>query len=160
MPLSTEYVFEQDPPRRPALDDLHDGQIQNSTRKPPSVGHPDARAMNQSDRLVVAMAALGAVAALRCTITAGVPSLELVACVRSDMDASDFTPTDNAAGDTSVVHTGGLLPSKTLNPIVWQIDDVEIDRLRAYPIANGFRVKSKLVAVATDCNWEALIFGI
>lgn len=162
MPLDSTPTYEQDPPRWPAAGDLHEGALENDAEFPPTPAEPNADAMNQSDAQVILLAA-GALMAitLAVTITAGAPAItDILFCVHPDVVIGDFTVTDNAAGDTSIVYTGDLLPPKKRPPQGAQTDDVEIDRFRVFDITGGARVKSKLGASATDCNFVLDLYGV
>jgi hypothetical protein len=162
MPLDSTSTYEQTPPRRPALDDLNGGNLQNRADFPPTpYEHPDARAMNQSDRQLVALAAISAAVGLHVTFPGGTPTIQVVMGVRTDLEAADFTITDHGNGDTTIVHTGGMLPVKTL-PVhsLTQADDTEIDRIRAVPVTNGVRVKTKLGATGTDAAFVLWLTGV
>lgn len=161
MPLDSTVTYDQDPPRRPTIDDLNGGALENDTAEPPAVGvDPDARAMNQSDRQVVALGNVSQCARIEVHFTAGVPSISGIWGLPTGLEADDFNVTDNGNGDTSITHTGGLLPAAQWSSSVTLCADVEIDRFRAYSITNGWRVKTKLGATGTDCNFVLHISGL
>lgn len=154
-------TYEQSPPRRPSLDDVGGGAYQNDTKHPPDPGDPNAHDVNQIAKQVVALAALGAAAAIHVTFSGGTPSIVSVQCVRADITGDSFSILDNAAGDTSITHTGGLLPVATWPAFAHQVDDTEIDRgPRVSSITNGWRIKSKLGATGTDCNFVLFVSGL
>lgn len=161
MPQETDLVtYEQTPPRLPVLDDLHGGELENVPGKTPGPDHPNAYAMNQSDRLVIAHANVTPSVKLYVTFPGSVPTISRIDSTRSDLSAGDFTLTDNGAGDTSITHTGGKLPARRWPATVAQVDDTEIDRIRGVPITNGVRVKTKLGTVGTDAAVVVEFSGI
>ena len=154
-------TYEQLPPRRPSLEDMGGGAFENDTEFAPSPGDPSAHDVNQMAKQCVALAALSAAVAIHVTFSGGTPSISSVQAVRSDLVAASFTVTDNGAGDTSITHTGGLLPTATFPAFAQQVDDVEIDRgPRVAPITNGWRIKTKLATVGTDSNFLLIASGL
>jgi hypothetical protein len=160
MPDTDTVTFEQTPPRLPTLDDLHGGRLQNVPGKPPGPDHPNALAMNQSDRLVVGLANVAPAVKLHITFPGGTPTIQNISSPRTGLVAGDFTMVKNGNGDTSITHVGGKLVGVRWAATVCQVDDVEIDRIRAVPIANGVRVKSKLGTVGTDCAVVVEMSGV
>jgi hypothetical protein len=154
-------TWEQSPPRRPSLDDVGGGNYANDTEHPPDPGDPNAHDVNQMAKQVVALAALGAAAAIHVTFSGGTPSIASVQCARADVVPASFSVTDNGAGDTSITHTGGLLPAVTWPAWARQVDDVEIDRgPRVISITNGWRIKTKLNTTGTDSNFVLFVSGL
>ena len=162
MPLDSTLTYEQDPPRRPALDDLDGGACENDPKKPPQPGiDPSAEAMNQRDKLVVGLAALVGAAWVHVTFSAGTPSIAAVGGMRQGANAlvaGDFAVTDNGAGDTSVVHAGGKLPPKTWPSFAVPVGAAAAE-IAAEQITNGARVRSKVSASAADANFLLFLSG-
>ncbi len=160
---SSTLTYEQDPPRRPTLDDLDGGQLANDAEFPPVPGNdPDAHAMNQRDKLVVALAALAGVAWVHITFSAGTPSIAAVGGMRQGGEAlvaGDFTLVDTGVGDTSVTHTGGLLPPKTWPAFALPVGAAACE-IAAEQITNGARVRSKVSASAADANYLLFLSGV
>jgi hypothetical protein len=153
-------TYDQTPARLPVLDDLHGNLLENVPGKTPGPDHPNAFAMNQGDQLHVAHANVLPSTKLYISFPGGVPTIQRVDSTRTGLVASDFTVTDNGPGDTSITHTGGKLPAVRWPATAHQVDDTEIDRCRAVPIANGTRVKTKLGTVGTDAEVVLEISGI
>ena len=160
MPTTDTLTYDQTPPRLPVLDDLNGGTITNDTEFTPNVGDPNALGMNQSDRQIVALANVAPAMHIEVHFASGTPSIYGLWGLPTTMSAGSFTVVDNGAGDTSVTHTGGLLPGLRWSATADQVDDTEIDRLRVVPITNGWRVKSKLGTVGTDCNFVLHVSGL
>lgn len=166
MPASNTRTFDQTPPRRPTIDDVGGGLKSNRTPAPDPVRDATAEDYNQLGQQGVAAGTMIPLARVFVTISGGVPTVTSVMAPGSAVSTSSFTVTDNGAGDTTISWPVALLPSRAAGPIVSQIDDTEIDRLRAYnvtvaePAANspGVRVKSKLGVTGTDCNFVVDIF--
>jgi len=161
MPSSTR-TFDQTPPRRPTIDDVGGGLKTNRTPAPDPVRDATAEDYNQLGQQGVAAGSMIPLARVFVTISGGVPAVTSVMAPGSAVTTSSFTVTDNAAGDTTISWPVALLPTRAAAPGgLTQTDDTEIDRLRALyttaavPAANSpaVRVKSKLGATGTDCNF-------
>ena len=149
MPLSNTLTYDQTPWHRPGIDDLGGGAHKNLTKPRDPRTVPDADTFNQTVRQIVAMASLAPSVRIQVEFTAGTPAITQLAALNSGLLIGDFTVTDNGAGDTSLTLVS--MTGEQLRPCELTIaEDVEIDRLRVVPIANGWRVKTKLGAVGTD----------
>lgn len=133
-------TYLQTPPRRPVISDLHGGIIENDAEFPPDPGDPEANAMNQSDKLMVHAHELIDGAKLYVTVSG---TTAIAGVWPSTLEAGDFTVVDNGVGDTSITHTGGLLPAATWPATVdvvgnsgGRVGDVE-------SIANGWRIRMR-----------------
>ncbi len=163
---SSTRTFDQTPPRRPTIDDVGGGLKSNRTPAPDPVRDATAEDYNQLGQQAAASGTMIPLARVFVTISGGVPTVTSVMAPGSAVLTSSFTVTDTGPGDTTVSWASTLLPTRAAGPVVSQIDDVEIDRLRAYnvtvavPVANspGVRVKSKLGATGTDCNFVVEIY--
>jgi hypothetical protein len=154
---SSTLTFDDSPPRRPSLDDVGGGQKVNATTPPDPVAQATAEDFNQISKQVVAHGALVPLARLFVTFSAGVPSITGMQSPSADLVVGDFTVTDNATGDTTISWIESSLPQRAAGPIVSQIDDVDIDKMRAFnTTASGnpaVRVKSFLGGAGTDANF-------
>jgi hypothetical protein len=147
--LSSVLTYDQTSWHRPGVDELGGGAQENLTppRDPRMV--PDVRSFNQLVRQIVADAKLAPSARIQVEFPGGVPTITAVAALNTTLVAGDFTITDNGNGDTSF--TIAKYVGETLRPLeLTVVSDVEIDRERIFPIANGWRVKTKLGATGTD----------
>jgi hypothetical protein len=157
----TTLTFDETPPRRPGIGDVGGGAKEDDVEFPPNpVTMATADEYNQIGGQVVGLWAVCAAAVVHVTISGGTPSITSVWSPRTGLVAGDFSLTDHGAGDTSVLHAGGKLPPATFPAFALQVDDVEIDRVRAVPVTNGARVKTKLGATGTDCNFVVIFSGI
>ena len=154
---SNTLTFDETVPRRPTLDDVGGGLKTNATQAPDPVRDATAEDFNQMSKLHVAACRTIPIATLFVTFAAGVPSITALLAPGTDVDATDFTVVDNGVGDTTIHWAVTKLPVRTGGPKVSQTDDIEIDRLRAIYVTAAsnpaVQVKSKLGAVATDCNF-------
>jgi hypothetical protein len=159
---SNTLTFDESPtPRRPTIDDLGGGAKQNATSVPDPVRQATAEDFNQTTKQIAAMGRVIPLATVFVTISAGVPTVSGVLAPGSSVSTGSFTLTDNGAGDTTISWAATLLPTRSVGAKAFQTDDVEIDRIRAVygtasvPTANSpaVRVKTKLAAVGTDCNF-------
>jgi hypothetical protein len=157
----TTLTFDETPPRRPGIGDVGGGAKEDDVEFPPDpVTMPTAADANQMALQIVGLWAVSAAAIVHVTFSGSTPSIAGVFSPRTGLVAADFALTDNGLGDTSVVHAGGKLPPATFPAFALQVDDVEIDRVRAVPVTNGARVKTKLGATGTDCNFVVIFSGI
>jgi hypothetical protein len=151
MTAPAEYTYATTTPRRPSLDDLGGAGFENHPTHPPDRRTmPNAEEANQKAQNLAGLNRVCPLAVLYVTFAAGAPVLTTVRAMREGVLTSSFTLTDNAAGDTSITWAASLLPGLTFPPTVSVADDVEIDRVRAYVVAGGVRVKTKLGATGTD----------
>ena len=155
---SSILTYEQDPARRPSLDDLDGGQCTNDAEFPPVPGvDPDANAMNQRDKLVVGLAAMVGAAWVHVTITAGTPAITALGGMRQGgnaLVAGDFSLVDNGSGDISVTHAGGLLPPMTWPPFAVIVGSTA-GSIACESITNGARVR-----MSADLNFVVFLSGV
>lgn len=166
MSLAPDYfVFDGDggsnAPRRPGVSDVGGAALVDDQAAPPDPETmPHATQLNQWMNLLVGYGLVAPAVIVSVSFSGGTPSKDVVVGIGFNVSASDVTLTDNGAGDTSVTLAAGKFPVKSWQAMgLTQNDDVEIDRLRAVTIANGVRVKSKLGAAATDCNFTVALSG-
>jgi hypothetical protein len=159
---SNTLTFDESPtPRRPTIDDLGGGAKQNATSPPDPVRQATAEDFNQATKQIAAVGRVIPLATVFVTISAGVPTVSGVLAPGSSVTTGSFTLTDNGAGDTTISWAASLLPTRSVGAKAFQTDDTEIDRIRAFygtasvPVANSpaVRVKTKLGATGTDCNF-------
>jgi hypothetical protein len=96
------------------------------------------------------------------TFSAGTPSITTLHTPSEVLVIGDFTVTDNAAGDTTISWVVTKMPVRSGGPKVSQIDDTDIDKLRAFYTTDSgnpaVRVKSLLGGVGTDANFVVEIY--
>jgi hypothetical protein len=149
MPLSSTLTYDQAAWHRPGVDELGGGSQKNVTKPRNPLTVPDVDAFNQLAQQIVAQATLAASARIQVEFVAGVPTVTVVTALNTLLVPADFTVTDNGLGDTSL--TLAKYVGETLRPLELTIaEDIEIDRLRVFPIAGGWRVKTKLGGTGTD----------
>lgn len=169
MPATNESTFDLDPPRRPGLADLGGARKENHPKRPPDPEKkPTAEEWNHFAKLLEKLGAIVPLARVHVKFTAGTPAIFNVVSMRNGLVAlTDLTLEDHGTGDTSIRWVapgtaGAKLPATTGAPRATQCDDIEIDRIRAfYTTVSGLpavRVKTKLGAVATDCDFLVDIF--
>ncbi len=168
MPSSDTHTHDQDPPHRPGLAELGGGAKQNSSKaKPDPVTMATAEDFNQFSRQLEGIGKVIPLARLFVTFAAGVPSIQRVQALGSNVVIGSFTVVDEAAGTTLIKwKTGTGAPAGALADAVGcaahQSDDVEIDRIRAILTTSSgdpaARVKTKLGATGTDANFILEIF--
>jgi hypothetical protein len=156
MTAATTYTYDDNPPRRASLEDLGGDDFENDPAEPPDrVTMPNAEEANEKARHIAGLNRVNPTAKLWVTFPAGTPTINLVRGMRTELVAADFTVVDNGAGDTTIHWASSKLPTPLFPPMVTLVDDVEIDRVRAYLEAvganQGVRVKTKLGATGTDC---------
>jgi len=155
---STTFTFDLATPRRPSLEDLGGDDYEDDPEFPPDkTTMPNADEHNERARNQTGINRVLYVALLHVTFSGGNPSIANVRGMRTALVSGDFVVTDNAAGDTSITWASSVLPASPVPPTVSLAQDVEIDRVRAYLITNGVRVKTKLGATGTDCGFVLLI---
>ena len=160
MALSNTLTYDQTPPHRPGVDELGGAAFQNRADFPPDPSTQlTAEMWNQLTKLGPALAKVTPAVILDITNT-GAPAIATCIAAGGNITSGDFDVNRVGAGDTLVTHTGGKLPPQTYRAFAQQVDDVEIDRIRVVPIANGWRVKTKLGATGTDCSFVLVISGL
>ncbi len=157
----TTLVFDEATPRRPGLNDVGGGAWEDDVEAPPDpTTMPSADPLNQLQLLAVAYGKLAPACAVHVVFVAGAPTISSVIALRTTLTADDFTLTDHGSGDTSVVADADKLPPATWPPFAVQVDDTEIDRVRAVGVSNGARVKTKLGATGTDAAFLLFLSGV
>lgn len=146
-------------PRRATLEDLGGADYEDDPDfAPDPVTMPNAREWNQKAEQLAAINRVIPLAIIIVTFSGGTPAITGVFAPGVNVTTSDFLPTDNAAGDTTIDWAVGVLPNGT-HAEAHLIADVEIDRVRAFmPDATSVTVKTKLGATGTDCNFAVHIY--
>jgi hypothetical protein len=168
MASSDTLTYDDDPPHRAAVSELGGGAKENSVRYPPDpVKHPTAEDFNQFTQQLGALNRVMPLARLWVRFAAGVPSIDTVQAAGSTLVPGSFTVTDTGTGDTLISWKTGTgvgapaLPA-AVGVTAHQTDNTEIDRIRAILTTSGSdpaaQVVTKLIAVATDCNFCLEIF--
>lgn len=168
MASSDTLTFDQDPPHRPGLSELGGGAKENTPGdEPDPITMMTAEDCNQFSRQLEALGKVAPLALVWIRFSTGTPSIHRVMAPGSNVEAASFTVTDEGAGVTLISwKTGTSAPDGALPDAVGvtanQTDDTEIDRIRAILTTSGSdpaaRVKTKLGASATDCNFCLAIY--
>src|SRR5262245_28490702 len=116
-------------PHRPSLDQLGGGAYENEPNLVPDLDTmPSAEMENVNQKTLAGLARTGVVAWFSIRFTAGAPSVDVLSCCDDTLDASDFTITDNGAGDTSITWPADTFPVAAFRPVGLTLnEDVEID---------------------------------
>lgn len=163
MPPSSTLTYDQAASHRPTIDELGGGAYQNDPIKPPLAGHPSAEMFNQATKQIVALAGMAPSLKIQVEFFAGAPVITQLVGLGTLITASNFislggTVTDNGNGDTSITCPPALIPAQlTRASGLTVVEDVEIDRQRIVPIANGWRIITKLGTVGTNA---AVVFQV
>ena len=162
MTVSNTLTWDENPPRRPGLSDITGGTKENRPgRAPDPVTMPCAEEDNQRAKQIAAMAAVVPMAILYITFPAGVPTVAVKA-VGTNVVAGDFTAVDNGPGDTTIHWAASVLPPVWSAPIMSQVEDLEIDRMRAFYTTSGanqaVQVKTSLGGAGTDAAFVVEIY--
>lgn len=159
MPLDSTLTYNQTPPRRPTLDDLNGGALANDAEEAPAPGiDPDARAMNQSDKLAVAAHGVIEHTRIQITFSGATPSKTGIWSLREGLALSDFTLNDAGTGITEITHTGGKLPAGTWPAEAYCYGTGDSTAI-VEPIANGWRVRTRTAGAAADVNFVLKLSG-
>lgn len=159
MAAAQTLTYDIVPPRRPTLDDIANGATKvNDPVYPPDPGtQPTADEYNQMAKQIAAITKCNPVAVV--WIKGGAtPSVGGFGAEGSNIITGTFTVVRNAAGDVSVTVPANTLPPSVVPAVANVVADVEIDRVRAIPIANGWQVKTKLGAAGTDVDFVLTIY--
>jgi len=149
-------------PHLPSTENLGGTSKQNDPARPPDpVLMPDARDHNAMSWALAAQGRTTPAMVLSIAFAAGAPYVAGITNVNSGIDSGDISLTDNAAGDTTIEWPADSFPvvngisphSLTVN------EDVAIDEMRAIPVSNGVRVKTKAATVGTDAAFTIVVQG-
>lgn len=157
MPDTDTLTYLQTPPRRPVIDDLHGALLENVPGKTPGPDHPNALAMNQSDKLVALAHELIDVARIYVTNNG---TVTVAAAWPSWLSTSDFTKSRTGAGDVSIFQATGKLPAATWPAIAVPVGNVGDCTINVEVIVNGWRVRSRVGGAATDVNFLLNVSGL
>ncbi len=155
--LSSVLTYDQANPHRPTIAEFGGGAFQDHPVYPPDpTTHPSAGMFNQATKQVVALAGISPSLKFQVEFVAGVPTITQLIALGTKITLANFAAlggvvVDYGAGDTSITLPPSLIPAQLMRPSgLTIVEDVEIDRRRIYPIANGWRIKTKLGATGTD----------
>lgn len=162
--LSSVLTYDQSFPHRPAIAELGGGAFQDHPTRPPDVTtQPSAGMFNQATKQIVALSGVAPSLKIQVEFVAGVPSITQLVALGTAITMSTFAAlggliVDNGPGDTEIRLPVSLLPAQLTRPSgLTIVEDVEIDRARVFPVAAGWRVKTKLGTVGTDA---AFVFQV
>lgn len=168
MAATNDSTFDLDPPRRPGLSDLGGAQKENHPKRPPDpVKHPTAEEWNHFAKLLAKLGAIVPLARVYVRVTAGVPSIQNVVGMRSDLLAADLTLEDHGTGDTSIRWvapgtSGAKLPATLGAPDACIVQDLAAPgHLAFYTTVAGLpavRVKTFSAGVAADADFVVNIY--
>jgi hypothetical protein len=161
MASSNTLTDDMVPPRRPGIDDVGGGaKIEDTEGAADPQLDPTAADFNQMAKQLVAIRKVTPAFLVEILFPAGAPSINNFVCTSGSVISSALTLTDNGNGDTSITWAANTFPPQTVRANgLTLVEDVEIDRTRAYPITNGVRVKTKLGATGTDCGFVVAVSG-
>jgi hypothetical protein len=162
--LSSVLTYDQASPHRPTIAEFGGGAFQDDPRSPPDpTAHPSAGMFNQATKQVVALAGMAPSLKIQVEFIAGVPKITQLVSLSTKITAATFLTlggsiVDNGDGDTTILFPPALLPPQLTRPSgLTIVEDVEINRLRVFPVAGGWRVKTLLSGVGTDA---AFVFQV
>lgn len=160
MAAPAELTWDIDPPRRPSLDDVGGATLQDHASKPPDKATmPYADQLNQWAKQVERLAACIPVAILSIHFDTGTPSVKLFTAMRTTVEISDFTVTDNGNGDTTITWPANTFPTPVTYPMVSINDDGHWLAPVAFNVANGVQVKTyDSGAGATDADFTVAVY--
>lgn len=154
-------TYKQAPPRRPNIDDLHGGLLQNHSTRPPGREHPNANGMNQGDKLHAAAHALLDFAKIWVQFDGGgVPFIAGVACLNDEITADDFTVVDGGTGITEITHTGGLFPAVQWPAAVDVNGNAGDTTGNAEHITNGWSVRTRTGGTLANIAFTLRVSGL
>lgn len=105
--------------RRPTLADMGGAELLNEENYEPATDgtEPTAEMLNQTQYQAHAVGRMVALAKMTIDFVAGAPTIVAITTPNPNLDASDFTLTDNgAAGDTTISWTTGVIPAVGVDP--------------------------------------------
>jgi hypothetical protein len=161
MASSNTLTDDMVPPRRPGIDDVGGGQkIEDPEGAADPQLDPTAADFNQTAKQLVALRKVTPAFVVEVLFPGGVPTINNFVCTSGVLLASAVTPNDLGNGNTSLTWAANTFPPATVRAhSLTLVEDVEIDRARAFPIANGVQVKTKLGATGTDCGFVLAVTG-
>lgn len=160
MPAADTLTYDIVPPRRPSLTDVGDAALEDNAARPPIPPKmPYADQLNQWALQVQRFGAIVPIALLTVRFVAGAPVLDSFSCLPTALITSDFTLTDNAAGDTTITWPVGAFPTPIVKPMVTLTEDVAALAPIALTVTNGVHVKTRNAASAlTDIGFTVAVY--
>jgi hypothetical protein len=159
--LSWDLTAPEGGPRRPSLDDLGGGQLEDDDPNP-DPGQPSAAPLNQATMQAAALAKVIHAAVISVEFAAGVPSIAQLTAAGTNVNVGTFTVTDNSPGDTTISWPAQSSPPTVPPPVANAIATANSTSARIItttPVTNGVRVTTWNVAeVATDTNFTLYVF--
>ncbi len=164
-------VFDGDPtgtppvyPRRPSVADMGGAAYEDdATYAPEPDVMPMAEDANQVVKVVEGLTRTGAAVWMSVAFSTGTPTIHGMACLGTLLQASDFTLTDNADGDTSITWTATKLPVSNVWPAgltLHAIPGFPIQQFAAVPITNGVQVLTRDTdGNGIDCPFTVMLAG-
>jgi hypothetical protein len=143
-------------PYRPGSDDLGGDELVDDEDEAPIEGEmPTSAGHNQQVKQIVAIGRVASAAKVYVTFPGGVPTISGVAAPNESVATTDFTPTDNNAGDTTLTVAANKLPARIVPPKVTLVHDAAaITNPRWVTVevvsANVIRVRSYQGTTLTD----------
>jgi hypothetical protein len=105
-------TMNEDPPRRPGIDDLGGGEKENATNPPNPRTGLDARDWNQLSKQLAAIALVVPQLRVWVRFNAGVPVIDSFAAWSGNITTPDLVPVDNGTGDTTIQIDTDLLANQ------------------------------------------------
>lgn len=106
-------------PHRPDLDGYGGNEKADDQQYPPSAEEPSANEWNRFAEMMGLNAQSFPLLQFTVAFSAGYPYYTKFWCANSNFESTDFTLTDNAAGDTTITYPADCLPvTPALDPMV------------------------------------------
>lgn len=106
------------PPRRPTQEDFGGVAKENDAKYPPNpLTMATAEDWNEIVRMLTALWGMAPLAVIPVTFVAGAPTVGTPQCGNPALTSTSFTPTDNAAGDTTISWAANTFPSAVIPPV-------------------------------------------
>jgi hypothetical protein len=171
MTIAPDYfTYDGDPeagivPCRPSLDQLGGGRWINKPNRPPDPETmPYAEAFNQGHKVLAGACRVLPVARISVIFSGGAPVIAYFKTMGTLITGSTLTVArtggGDAAGDVTVTWPADTFPLREANPSALTINsDTAITEMRAIPVSNGVRVRTKASGTGTDASWTVDIHG-
>jgi hypothetical protein len=145
-----DLTFDLTPPRRPTIDDLGGGAKIQKEPGPNPTTQLTANDVNQWAKQEAALWRVTPVAKVHVRFSGGAPIVDSVVGARTEIATSDFTPTDNGTGDTTITWGASLLPSPAMPHVAHVVGSTKAI-IATESLTNSARVRTESNAgVATD----------
>ncbi len=141
MAAASTLTWDITPPRRPSLDDMGGGTVQDHAARPPyKATMPYADLYNQGQTQTERLAAMTEAVTISVTFAAGVPGVSQFTAMRTSVVIGNFTVTDNGTGDTTITWPASTFPTSTGGPMASLNDTTVGGGITASLVALGVRV--------------------